>query len=80
MPSQLVFLVDLDQCLPLQEELEEADLQKHLSGLRQLCLKLMCSASALDVNGLKTKVDMANFGLKFYSSTGYVHINCLSKT
>ena len=70
MSCQILFLFDLDQCLPLEEKLESEKLDYHLNQIKDVCSQLLKAASHLDGPHLEHH-NLAHFSFKFYSSTGY---------
>ncbi|XP_071747581.1 uncharacterized protein [Lepeophtheirus salmonis] len=66
MPSQIVFLLDLDGCVPLGEDGEGL--------LRRACSALLWAEASMSP-GLKDKTDLPSFALRFYSSSGYFGIH-----
>ncbi len=87
MSSQLLLLVDLDQCLPLTRlraghPEDEALLQGHCADLRRACLRLLASrcrraASAAEEDargGPAPFRHLPRFAFRFYSSTGFFSV------
>ena len=70
MSCQILFLFDLDQCLPLEEKLESEALDSYISQVKDVCSQLLKTASHLDGPNLEHN-NLAHFSFKFYSSTGY---------
>ena len=70
MSCQILFLFDLDQCLPLEEKLESEKLDYHINQIKDVCSQLLKAASHLDGPNLEHH-NLAHFSFKFYSSTGY---------
>lgn len=69
MSSQIVFLFDLDQCLPLEQGLNNDDLDFLVSKVKDICLKIISSASHFEgPNGVQ---NVAHFSFRFYSSSAY---------
>ncbi len=72
--SQLLFLIDLDLCLPLTWQSTSTSssllLPSQLSDLRRILLRLLCSQSKC--HGVNAdRAETVQFACKFYSSTGY---------
>lgn len=70
MSSQIVFLFDLDQCLPLEKGLNCDDLEFLSAKVKDVCLKILTSSSHLDGPNGELK-NVAHFSFRFYSSTEY---------
>ena len=70
MSCQIIFLFDLDQCLPLEEKLDSENLYFYISQVKDVCSQILCAASHLDGPNLEHR-SMAHFSFRFYSSTGY---------
>ena len=70
MSSQIVFLFDLDQCLPLEKGLNCDDLEFLSAKVKDVCLKILTSSSHLDGPNGELK-NVAHFSFRFYSSTKY---------
>ena len=70
MSCQILYLFDLDQCIPLEEPLESESLEFCISQVKDVCSRILSSASHLDGPNLEHK-NTAHFSFKFYSSTGY---------
>ena len=70
MSSQIVFLFDLDQCLPLEQGLDNDNLELLIANVKDVCLKILCASSHL--NGPNAEMqNLAHFSFRFYSSTEY---------
>ena len=70
MSSQIVFLFDLDQCLPLEQCLDVDNLEFLIAKVKEVCLKILCASSHL--NGPNAELqNLAQFSFRFYSSTEY---------
>ena len=70
MSSQIVFLFDLDQCLPLEQCLDNDNLEFLISKVKEVCLKILCASSHLNGPNNETR-NLAKFSFRFYSSTEY---------
>ena len=70
MSRQILYLFDLDQCIPLEEKLESETLECCISQVKDVCSRILSSASHLDGPNMEHR-NTAHFSFKFYSSTGY---------
>ncbi len=70
MSSQIVFLFDLDQCLPLEQGLDNDQLEHFISKVKEICLSILASSSSLDGPDASQQ-NVAHFSFRFYSSTEY---------
>ena len=68
MSSQIVFLFDIDQCLPLEQALKNEDVDFLIAKLKETCLKILSSASHVDGPAGDLQ-NLAHFSFRFYSST-----------
>ena len=70
MSSQIVFLFDLDQCLPLEQGLDSDDLEFLVAKVKDVCLKILTTSSHINGPNGETQ-SLAHFSFRFYSSTEY---------
>ena len=70
MSCQILYLFDLDQCIPLEEKLESETLEFCISQIKDVCSRILSSASHLDGPNMEHR-NTVHFSFKFYSSTGY---------
>ena len=68
MSSQIVFLLDLDQCLPLEQDLSVEDVEYLTTKLKDVILKILNSSCQVDGPNGELQ-NLAHFSFRFYSST-----------
>ena len=67
MSSQIVFLFDLDQCLPLEQDLSRENVEHLTSKLSDVVLKILNSSCQVDGPNGELQ-NLAHFSFRFYSS------------